>query len=536
VPSSRKTLANVDTIELGQLLAQKRREWLRGGSALSRTRFASEQRRRLIKSWQKWHPNEGPAPAQITVARTVLPKVTELQPSDVKIIVPPRPEPLMTVAAGQAGAPVSNERQRALRVKAGKAVIREALADDAPSPTTESRGLTFVSALGSRRKKGSKETKNPVQLTHLRELNVWLAAGLSDKQVSNLKERGAKVFDNTFVPVPRAEAVLPGVDPRNGPRRVAAAHSVGQDVAADTSFAYNEANFWHLDKINRKAAGPLTGKGVVIGIIDTGADGTHSELRDRIVAFRSFARNDRARSNRKAKDFERHGTHVAALAAGRNMGVAPGARLAVAAVLTERDPATGLMGGYQDQILAGLNWLLRGGDGLSQRVDILNASLGTAPYSDMYYQAMADARDVDGIQIIASIGNAGQHGANNHSSPGNYDVCIGVGATDQTDAVCSFSDWGTVSAHPGLAKPNLSAPGNQIWSAKPGGGYRPDSGTSMASPLVAGAAALVMEKKPTTKGNPAALTQALNKLLASFPAASSRGGRGRLDLGAITNI
>ena len=200
----------------------------------------------------------------------------------------------------------------------------------------------------------------------------------------------------------------------------------------------------------------------------------------------------------------------------------------MAAVLTTKT-AMGYSGKLT-QISKGLNWLLTttfdGGP-----VDLINISLGRLPYHDYLYRTMKDYRD-QGVVMVAAIGNGGNSGANCHRSPANYDITVGVGATDASDTAASFSDWGTVPQHGNQAKPDLCAPGVKVWSCLSGGGYGPMNGTSMATPLVTGAAALLIEQREEFRKDPEGLVGALFALVK--PATPPpRVGRGRLDLTAI---
>lgn len=223
-----------------------------------------------------------------------------------------------------------------------------------------------------------------------------------------------------------------------------------------------------------------------------------------------------------------HGTHVCGLLAGKRTGIAPGVRLAVAAVLTKKTKHG--YGGSLTQISTGLNWLVTTTfDG--ELVDLINVSLGAMPYNDYLYHVTKQSRD-RGVVMAAAIGNSGTAGENRHRSPANYDVAVGVGATDPSDTAAWFSDWGTVSQHGNCAKPDLCAPGVKVWSCIRGGGYAPMNGTSMATPLVTGTAALLIEQREELRDDPDALLGALFALVQ--PATPlPRVGRGRLDLTAI---
>lgn len=307
-------------------------------------------------------------------------------------------------------------------------------------------------------------------------------------------------------------------------------------VIGDTAVAAEIAAVpWHLSKVNVGAARAkgLEGAGVLVGVLDTGIDATHPEFAGKIVHFREFDRNGGV-VHGPVRDADTHGTHVSGIVAGATTGVAPRAELAVAAVLTTRTSSG--MSGYLVQIASGLNWLLtssfRGAAG-DPGVDVVNASLGGTGYDPYLYQLAATARAATGTLLVAAIGNSGDSGMNRHGSPGNYDITLGVGATDSNDAVASFSDWGSVPQHGGLTKPDLCAPGEDVRSSVPQGGFQLMSGTSMASPVVAGAAALLIEQTPMLGLDAQKLTAELLRLTLPLPNQGARVGRGRLDLSAI---
>lgn len=295
---------------------------------------------------------------------------------------------------------------------------------------------------------------------------------------------------------------------------------------------------WHLAHIGRSSGttAKLGGHGIIIGVLDTGIDATHSEFQGKNIYFQEFGPNGERVDRKSALDHQRHGTHVCGLCAGKTVGVAADADLAVAAVLTMRDPK-GNMYGNAAQILAGINWLLRGDGNLPRPVDVINASLSKRGIDPYWHQRVGDARDVDGVLFVAAIGNNGRNGIGNHGSPGNYDVALGIGAVDETDTVADFSDWGPAN-HPvhqnrSVQKPDMVAPGVNIRSAIPRQKYLELSGTSMASPLVAGTAALLLEGDPTLKGDVGRLIQGLTKLVKpgsgpGHPQAQRRGA-GSLD-------
>jgi subtilisin family serine protease len=347
----------------------------------------------------------------------------------------------------------------------------------------------------------------------LEALDVALIDDPTPDQIDRLHKWGAAVFENVEVPL---------VEP----------------VATNGVPAAQAAIPWHLQTINVAAARAqgLTGQGVRIGIIDTGIDAMHSEFAGKSISFAEYDASGYLIST-TPRDAGDHGTHVSALAAGATYGVAPEAELAVAAVLTTRTPRG--MVGYLAQILAGFNWIAHSNHastGISQ-CPVINASLGGIGYDPYLDSSVVTIRSVPAALLIAAIGNAGRAGVNNHGSPGNYHHVLGVGATDPTDVVTNFSDWGIESTHAAY-KPDLCAPGLDIESARPGGGTQYMSGTSMASPQVAGAAALLVQKSPPLRRNPQGLYNRLLRLVDNAPTTNpvnrasgfSRIGAGRLDL------
>lgn len=346
---------------------------------------------------------------------------------------------------------------------------------------------------------------------YLSALDAVILPALPAETITNLEQAGAVVLENEVV-----------------------AHIAPTEEAQ----AVGEIDRWHLDAIAIEAARmkSLTGKGVSIGFLDTGIDLDHPEFAGRDIAFEDFAPDGSRKPKDKARDYDSHGTHVAAISAGHNTGVAPDARIAMASVLNTRD-SLGRIIGYRNQIAAGLNWLAVEALARGEGVDIVNASLGQGFHPGDYQSTKAH---VDGgTLLVAAIGNNGRKGKGNHSAPGMYDCALAVGAIDRQQTIADFSDWGEArpSSPAPAFKPDLVAPGVKVYSALPGGRYGLKSGTSMACPIVAGAAALLIEQDESLRGEPIGLTRRLLELTASLPPGPHneppRGGRGRLHLASI---
>ncbi|MCL7021120.1 S8 family serine peptidase, partial [Vibrio vulnificus] len=234
-------------------------------------------------------------------------------------------------------------------------------------------------------------------------------------------------------------------------------------------------------------------------------------------------------------DTEGHGTHVASIAAGSGdrsdgtyRGVAPGADLLIGKVLGER-------GGLDSWIIAGMEWAVDEG------ADIVNMSLGgdAGPAIDPMEDAVNQLSAGSDVLFVIAAGNDGPD-EETVGSPGIAAGALTVGAVDRDDTVGDFSSAGPVPLRDGALKPDLSAPGVEIVAAAAPGsaaeltgtpvtdGYLGLSGTSMATPHVAGAAALLRQRNPELTG--AELKSTLVGSATAIDAAPARTGTGRLDL------
>jgi hypothetical protein len=222
------------------------------------------------------------------------------------------------------------------------------------------------------------------------------------------------------------------------------------------------------------------GAGRTVAIIDTGIDYTHPALAGRMTGGYDFVNDDA-----DPMDDHGHGTHVAGIVA----AVAPEAKLLVYKVLD----ASG--GGADSAVIAALERAVdpnQDGD-LSDRADVINLSLGRlgAP-DDATVTAVENAVRAGAVVVIAA-GNDGQFFA--IGSPGLAPSAITVGAIDRAHELAAFSSKGPAPQSL-LLKPEVVAPGVNIVSAKLGGGEVALSGTSMATPHVAGLAALLRAVHP----------------------------------------
>jgi subtilisin family serine protease len=236
------------------------------------------------------------------------------------------------------------------------------------------------------------------------------------------------------------------------------------------------------------------GKGVTIGIVDTGIDDTHADLEGRVRAHKSFVPNEL-----DVADLVGHGTHVAGIAAGTGAaskgdyaGVAPHAELVSAKVL-------GQMGGTTTSVVSGVVWAIDNG------ASVLNLSIGGPGATDgQGLLARACEKAVRaGVCVVISAGNSGPE-RETVTTPGDTPSAATVGAIDRDENVADFSSRGPTNAPDSTGpKPNVVAPGvaivaplshcaDDLVEYSEARGYTVLSGTSMAAPHVTGAVAAIL--------------------------------------------
>jgi len=252
----------------------------------------------------------------------------------------------------------------------------------------------------------------------------------------------------------------------------------------------------------------ITGRGVVVANVDTGVDWAHPALQSKYRGSdgnHSYNWYDATATYPRAPaDGHGHGTHTMGIIVGStpdkdfHIGVAPGAQWIAVKVLDD----DGF--GYDTWIHAGFQWLLAPTDlnGLnpdpSKAPDVINNSWGPSllNVADLTFLPDVRALRAAGIFPVFSAGNSGKLGDGSIATPAGYSESFTVGATDFEDAIASFSGRGPSFWEE--LKPEVSAPGVDIRSSVPGGGYQGGwSGTSLAAPHVAGLAALLLSANPT---------------------------------------
>ncbi|GAB3436244.1 S8/S53 family peptidase [Flindersiella endophytica] len=269
-----------------------------------------------------------------------------------------------------------------------------------------------------------------------------------------------------------------------------------------------------------------TGAGVKVAILDTGIDSAHPDLADAIVEAKDFTGSPSG-----TRDLNGHGTHVASIVTGngaasngRYQGVAPDAELLAGKVLGD----DGF--GSDSQIIAGMEWATAAG------ARVVNLSLGRSdqPGADPMEQAVNSLTAQTGVLFVIAAGN---QPCSTVSSPAAADAALTVGAVDKQDGLAGFSCQGPRLGDHAI-KPDLTAPGAGIVAARAGGtnlgdpvddGYTRASGTSMATPHVAGTAAILLQQHPDWTA--AQLKPALTSTAKPNPELSPfQQGNGRVDV------
>lgn len=229
------------------------------------------------------------------------------------------------------------------------------------------------------------------------------------------------------------------------------------------------------------------GQGIQVGHLDTGVDGTHPALKGAVDDFAEFDHLGNPILGGKPWDSGEHGTHTAGTIVGRKVGkvafgVAPEAKVDSAIVIEG--------GNVIARILGGMDWVVGKG------ARILSMSLGLRGYTPDFLPLTQQLRAL-GILPVFAVGN---EYAGSSRSPGNYAEALSVGAGDRTDRVADFSSSQTFARAEDPIVPDLVAPGVKVYSCVPGG-YAMMDGTSMATPHVAGLAALLLQAKPDATVN-----------------------------------
>ena len=321
-----------------------------------------------------------------------------------------------------------------------------------------------------------KEIKNVALLLQFPSEDAVIAAANALKKLPSV----AFVERNGFMSIP-PEPIHPDLKGRSA-RRTDKNDMENLSVSTDPGTGYQ----WHHTVIRKTASlGTLSATPPTVAVLDTGVDYTHPDLSGKVVLGRNCIEN-----NFDPFDDHGHGTHVAGIIAAKGAngmygeGVCPNAKILAVKVLA----GTG-SGSYFD-IAAGMAYTRSVAASITPPVRVINMSLGGPSNSSLLETEVLAIKNA-GLVLVAAAGN---NNTTAPSYPGAYpNTALRVMATEQNDYRTWFSNFSPV-ATPGQY--NIAAPGWEIPSTTPGAGYEAMSGTSMASPVVAGAAALVWGQIP----------------------------------------
>lgn len=220
------------------------------------------------------------------------------------------------------------------------------------------------------------------------------------------------------------------------------------------------------------------GEGIRVAVLDTGVDTDHPDLKDAIVETYDF-------TGQGIEDGNGHGTHCAGIIGARLnnvgfVGVAPKCELLIGKILTNQGAGSWLW------LAQGIGWAIK------CKAHIISMSLGGARAPNSVFKAVQEALG-KGMILVCAAGNDGSLYQNSIGAPGRWGGVITVASHDKNGNPSGFSSRG--------GEVDVMGPGTDIWSTYKNGGYATLSGTSMATPFVAGLAALILSKHLSAEVN-----------------------------------
>jgi len=290
----------------------------------------------------------------------------------------------------------------------------------------------------------------------------------------------------------------------------------GSSGGSGGSTAADPASSWHLTVIRKNAPDFVVSSGPspTVAVIDTGVDYTHPDLQANLLpGYNVIAKNT------DPFDDHGHGTHVTgiiAAVAGNSLygeGICPSCKVVPVKVLRGSGFGTDFGVAY------GMAWVVSHRDQYSPAIKVVNMSLGGGYNSAISAQTLAMKKA--GLVLVAAGGNDNTTDTGGAYPGSDPNTALRVMATEQMDCRTYFSNFSPSSSP---SQYNIAAPGWNVWSTLPGFGYGPMSGTSMASPVVAGSAALVWEQFPNLTRDQlvAKLVSSGKQISCGFAAATSR--------------
>lgn len=348
--------------------------------------------------------------------------------------------------------------------------------------------VTFQSSSRARQLLRLKEFRGDTRSASNSEVDRWISESLPGRQ--SHKSNGV-ISAGVVVPMTHDEARRLGVEvPNLLVMRNRALSLIAPTLSSNPNSQLPPSAAWHLEAIGisnaRRDGKAFSGSGVTVALMDTGIQLDHSEIAGKATSSWKIRDNPLTTDFQALEvdnahyDTDGHGTHVAGLICGTSVGVAPDAKLISILMMPQR--------------LATLFDFVRCLDWAAEHpeVSLVNFSAGITPFSAEMMPYVSDVINTGALPIF-SIGN---DGPNNTRSPGNYVDGASVGSVDSPgQSVSSFSGSGQMMWNQTVyGVPDLVAPGGQVWSSYPGNRYVAMSGTSMASPIVCGIAACLIEQ------------------------------------------
>ncbi len=242
---------------------------------------------------------------------------------------------------------------------------------------------------------------------------------------------------------------------------------------------------WGVDRVDADLNTGNGGAGITVAVLDTGIDYDHPDLEDAVVGGVDFTSDPDGYD-----DGNGHGTHVSGVIASRDndtffVGVAPQANLVAVKVLDDYGS-----GSWSD-VIAGIDWVVA--NKATYNIRVANMSLGSIGSVPALETAINNAAAA-GIVIVVAAGNSGEDVTASQAIPAMYEQVICVSALESDDTFAYFSNWG--------AAVDITAPGVYVPSLSRNGWWEYMDGTSMATPHVAGAIALLLDDNPEGDGDP----------------------------------
>lgn len=257
-----------------------------------------------------------------------------------------------------------------------------------------------------------------------------------------------------------------------------AVYSLAETKAPAKNTDFDLEWYWNSIKMKNTYKNNITGKGVLVAVIDSGCQINHSDIRGNIYGYYNAADPSRPKD---VTDISGHGTHVAGIIAAEDngrgiVGIAPDASLFIIKASNDKDGRF-----YTSDIIRGINKAIDVG------ADVINMSFGGYVYNEDLEDAVNRASN-NGALCIAAAGNGS---TNKAYYPAAYKACISVASCDSNGKLSAFSNYGDLV--------DIVAPGEDIWSLYLNNDYGTLSGTSMAAPMVSGVAALIYGNDLTLK-------------------------------------